>query len=114
MAEKISDEDFINLILKKLYELYRQRLQNEKIAREVLIFEELLKPQIRHIIESEKKELDVVVSRSDIIKEFHDYDIRKCMDNDFIWEIAKKGYQYCPEISTPSTLVFRKKCKSNF
>lgn len=104
----MNDKDFFEFVRKFLEKADNEVTDINDNARIALIFHREFKSYLMKRIEEDNDSSTIIIERSDFITEPCNYDIRQCMDEDTINEIAITGYQYQQEQSNVQALVFKK------
>lgn len=104
----MTDKDFTKFVNKCLKNADKDVMEKNKNARIALKFEREFKSFLIKRINDTQGAKTVTIKRYEFIDEICNYDIRKCMDNDTINDIAIMGYQYHQEQSSDETLILIK------
>ena len=102
------DNDFIKFVKKVLEEQEERIAQLNESARINMLFSISFKPILLKYIDCNKGIKELCFERSIIMKEDNNHDIRQNMDEVIIFEVARKGYIYCKDLSNSEILVFKK------
>ncbi len=105
----MEDKRFFEFITSAINKTDEKNRQMNECARIALAIEQSFTPAFSRFLEKHKCDGVYWLSRKDIINEPCNYDIRKCMTDDFINVAAQKGYEYRQELSNPGGLVFYKR-----
>ena len=104
----MNDNDFFESVRKSLEKANKEVEEINENARIALIFHQEFKSHlIKRIMDAQDSKM-VIINREDFITEPCNYDIRQCIDEDTINEIAITGYQYQQEQSNDESLIFTK------
>lgn len=92
-------------------ELGKITAQLNEEARIAIIFEKFFRTSFMQCLEKYAYTDELLFCREYIVKEACNFDIRRCMSDDFIDEAAKKGFEYRQDLSKPDVLIFQKNQK---
>lgn len=104
----MTDKDFTEFINKCLENADKDIEEMNESAGIALLFDREFKSFLIKRIKETQGAKTVSIKRCDFIDETCNYDIRKCMDDDTVNDIAILGYQYQQEQSCDGTLIFIK------
>lgn len=104
----MNDKDFFEFVRKFLEKADKEVMDINENARIALIFQREFKSYLMRCITEDKNSTTIIIERSNFITEPCNFDIRQCMDEDTINEIAITGYQYQQKQSNVETLFFKR------
>lgn len=104
----MNDEEFIVRICKLLGEFKHNRLKGNEEARVALSFMTQCKNKLLQYINEHGDDEIIEFKRCYVTQAPCDFEIRICIDDEFINELAGKGYAYKPEMSSSEKIVLHK------
>lgn len=105
---QMGEEEFKKYVKEELQELEEKKIHDNKKLRIHSIFQKYFKPALQKYIEIRQGKEELLYRRTDFIDEPCNYDIRTCMDDEYVQLIRSLGYNYVQMLSDSDRLVFQK------